>query len=271
MTELQLRTISGIIMATVFLVAVLMGGWFFTLFVGCISLIVWHEWSEISMTMADDRLKLFGFLALLLSCSALMFFVGILLFLVLISVFLLSLVFMFPLSGGKTAIIGLIYAGSFMISLVMLRGTMDFVPGLVSILYLCTIVWLTDIGAYFIGRTIKGPRLAPSVSPNKTISGALGGIALAALGAIIISQIANLKSGLTLILMAVFLSLISQYGDLFESWFKRRFGKKDSGSFIPGHGGAMDRVDGLVFASVSLWILSSLSAGFTKPALTFFN
>jgi phosphatidate cytidylyltransferase len=119
------------------------------------------------------------------------------------------------------------------------------IGGATSVFWLLAVVWGTDIGAYAFGRAIGGPKLAPSISPNKTWSGALGGMisAMLAAGALLWSY--GLTATLSLAGLAAALSAISQVGDLFESGLKRRYQVKDSGSLIPGHGGIMDRFDGL--------------------------
>ncbi len=117
------------------------------------------------------------------------------------------------------------------------------------ILWLFVVIWSTDIGAYAAGRTLGGPKLAPAISPNKTWSGAIGGV----LAAIILSApLSIFLKDLDLnvaIFLALGLSVVSQIGDLAESGLKRRLGVKDSGSIIPGHGGLFDRLDGLLFAA----------------------
>jgi phosphatidate cytidylyltransferase len=115
-----------------------------------------------------------------------------------------------------------------------------------SVFWLLAVVWATDIGAYAFGRTIGGPKLAPSVSPNKTWSGAVGGLVSAVLisAGLLIWAYGQEVSAVLLILAAA-LSVVSQAGDLFESALKRRYQVKDSGGLIPGHGGVMDRFDGL--------------------------
>jgi len=110
------------------------------------------------------------------------------------------------------------------------------------------VVWSTDIGAYFAGRTIGGPRLAPSISPNKTIAGLMGGIAAATLIAGLWAAAVGLPVLLTW--LAVPFAFAAQMGDLFESGLKRRAGVKDSGTWLPGHGGLLDRLDGLVPVAV---------------------
>ena len=130
------------------------------------------------------------------------------------------------------------------------------VGGSTSVFWLLAVVWATDIGAYAFGRVIGGPKLAPAVSPNKTWSGALGGLAcaiLASAGLLYWGLGQQVTPGIVALAGAV--SVISQMGDLFESALKRRYKVKDSGSLIPGHGGLMDRFDGL-------WAAAPLAAAF---------
>jgi phosphatidate cytidylyltransferase len=121
--------------------------------------------------------------------------------------------------------------------------------GFVALMFVLLVVWAADIGGYFAGRGIGGPKLWPRISPKKTWSGAIGGFAL---GLVVAMGFA--ASGLgklwSLMLLAAFLSVVSQSGDLFESAVKRRFGVKDSSQIIPGHGGLLDRLDGFVAAIV---------------------
>jgi phosphatidate cytidylyltransferase len=110
------------------------------------------------------------------------------------------------------------------------------------------VVWATDIGAYFAGRAIGGPKLAPSISPSKTIAGLLGGVFSAALLAGAWASFVKLPE--LLLWLAAPFGVVAQLGDLFESGLKRRAGVKDSGSWLPGHGGLLDRLDGLVPVAV---------------------
>ncbi len=121
--------------------------------------------------------------------------------------------------------------------------------GLYIVLYILFCVWATDIGAYFSGRIIGGPKLAPSLSPNKTWAGLGGGMVAAG----ITGGLCHLFSPypttvLSSIIFGIVLAIAAQGGDLFESWIKRRAGVKDSSTLIPGHGGLLDRVDGLMFS-----------------------
>ncbi|MEO7786809.1 MAG: phosphatidate cytidylyltransferase [Sphingomicrobium sp.] len=121
------------------------------------------------------------------------------------------------------------------------------------LLWVFIVTWSTDIGAYFAGRTIGGPKLAPSISPNKTWAGLIGGMAAAGLLGglwVILLDLPRL-----LLLLAPLFAVGAQMGDLFESGLKRRAGVKDSGAILPGHGGMLDRLDGLV-------VVASLTAAF---------
>lgn len=134
--------------------------------------------------------------------------------------------------------------------------------GSFSVFWLLAVVWATDIGAYAAGRIIGGPKLAPSVSPNKTWSGAVGGLVCAVLaGAGVWHWGAGQGMTLGLVLMTAGLSVVSQMGDLFESALKRRYQVKDSGGLIPGHGGVMDRFDGLWAAAPAAAALCLVSGG----------
>ncbi len=122
--------------------------------------------------------------------------------------------------------------------------------GLVAIIWLLAVVWATDTGAYFAGRLFGGPKLAPRFSPKKTWSGLVGGMVGAAAAAILVALFADLPGWLMVGLLGAVTAAVSQVGDIFESAAKRHFNVKDSGALIPGHGGILDRVDGLLFASV---------------------
>ena len=128
--------------------------------------------------------------------------------------------------------------------------------GLFLVVWMFLVTWSTDIGAYFVGRKFGRAKLAPSISPNKTIAGLYGGIAAAA----VIGGAWTLLTGLgrPLLLLAPLFALAAQGGDLFESWMKRKAGVKDSGTWLPGHGGVLDRLDGLAPVAV-LTALAQLS------------
>ena len=157
---------------------------------------------------------------------------------------------------------GALYAGLSAMSLVALR---DAPIGLWLVVYLFAVVWTTDIAAFFAGRAIGGPKLWERVSPKKTWSGAIGGVAGAVVAGLIVAHFAGAPRLLPVLLVTVVLSIASQGGDLFESALKRRFGVKDSGRLIPGHGGILDRVDGLVAAAVAAIVIATLHGGVSNP------
>lgn len=127
--------------------------------------------------------------------------------------------------------------------------------GIEAILYILTIVFITDSSAYFGGRYFKGIKLAPKISPNKTVSGALIALLSTLLFAIFAFFISNGYSFLYFIFVSLLISVSSQIGDLLESFIKRKIGVKDSGNLIPGHGGLFDRVDGILPAIIIGYIL----------------
>ena len=127
------------------------------------------------------------------------------------------------------------------------------------LIWVFLVVWSTDIGAYFAGRSIGGPKLAPSISPNKTIAGLIGGVLSAAVLAG--AWVYYVRLPASLLWLSVPLAVAAQLGDLFESGLKRRARVKDSGTWLPGHGGLLDRLDGLVPVAVltaSLMVLDAL-------------
>ena len=150
---------------------------------------------------------------------------------------------------------GVPYIGCAGLGLIQLRG--DATAGLVNVLFLFLVVWSSDIGAYLAGRRFGGPKLAPAISPNKTWSGAAGGL-VAAMAVGILAATAMEPAAVPLLrvaLVAATLGLLAQVGDLFESWIKRRFHVKDSSSLIPGHGGLLDRLDGVLSAAPAAALL----------------
>ncbi len=134
--------------------------------------------------------------------------------------------------------------------------------GRAMILWLVAVVWATDTGAYLAGRTLGGPKLAPSISPGKTWAGLLGGVGAAALVGLVVAVLRGQGSVAALVGSSMALALVAQVGDLFESSLKRRFGAKDSSNLIPGHGGVLDRIDGLLAGALvlggAIWLTGNL-------------
>jgi phosphatidate cytidylyltransferase len=151
--------------------------------------------------------------------------------------------------------VGMVYAGALVVSLALLRSSPGY--GLAAILWLFAVVWGADVAAYFAGRLIGGPKLWPSVSPGKTWSGAIvGALAGAVLGLLMAAWTNRIDR---LFELGLATAIVSQFGDLFESALKRRFGVKDSSALIPGHGGLMDRLDGFIAASAFAALVAAVN------------
>lgn len=147
---------------------------------------------------------------------------------------------------------GFVYALLPAVALLWIRERAD-VPGgyddgFTLVLWCFVVTWAADIGAFFAGRAFGGPKLAPTISPNKTISGLMGGVIAATLLAGIWATYRDLHWWW--VLLAPLFAIAAAGGDLFESWLKRKAGVKDAGALIPGHGGVLDRLDGLVPVAV---------------------
>ncbi len=150
---------------------------------------------------------------------------------------------------------GVYYAGFPAIALIAIRQDPEY--GFHAILYLFLVVWSADTGAFFIGRFIGGPKLAPRISPNKTWAGFVGGAAAACVAGVLFAIWFGHTSIVAVAGLSIALAVISQGGDLGESFLKRFFGVKDSSGLIPGHGGVLDRLDGLVFAAIGAGLIAA--------------
>ncbi|HZV20948.1 MAG TPA: phosphatidate cytidylyltransferase, partial [Hyphomicrobiales bacterium] len=140
------------------------------------------------------------------------------------------------------------------IALIAIRQDPDY--GFQAILFLFIVVWTADTAAFFTGRLLQGPKLAPSISPNKTWSGLIGGTLAAGAAGVAFGAWLGHTSLPILGGISVMLALIAQVGDLGESFIKRFFGVKNTSGLIPGHGGVLDRLDGLVFAAMGAGLVA---------------
>jgi len=154
---------------------------------------------------------------------------------------------------------GVLYVGLPCVAIVWLRN--EPTTGRETIFWLLGLVWASDIGAYAFGRLIGGPKLAPSVSPNKTWAGLYGAIVCAGVVGAATAAILELEAFWRLALISSMLGAVAQAGDLLESWVKRMFGVKDAGSLIPGHGGFLDRADALIAAVVITALITAVGEG----------
>ena len=234
-TDLPVRLASAIVMLVLAGGALWLGGWFWTIFVALVACGVVWEWNKLigrfRMTGLGETLWFFG---------------------------------------------GVVYVGGAALAMMALRNgptilpvggqSYGYGPFEVLIGYIVPIV-AVDVGAYFAGRAIGGPKIAPRISPSKTWAGLGGGAALAAFVSVGIELtdfgpaagtpgFGGLSIGLA-VLAGALIAVIAQSGDFFESWMKRRAGVKDSGSLIPGHGGLFDRLDGFVAVFFVLFVIAT--------------
>jgi phosphatidate cytidylyltransferase len=147
-------------------------------------------------------------------------------------------------------VLGIVYVAVPCLAFVWLRQQVP--HGLETAVWLLCVVWATDSAAYVAGTTLGGPRLAPQISPNKTWAGAVAGLAAGTLAGVLLVQVAGGVPAAVTVGIGLVLSFLTQCGDLAESVLKRTFGVKDASDLIPGHGGALDRLDGLLFATLGL-------------------
>lgn len=262
-------------MMPVGVVAVMAGGWLFVLLAAAVGVLMLYEWNQVS---APDRWHAAMAVHVCILAAAigshvfgltgLEGVVGVLLVGSLAGGVLLRLVARIPFVWGAT---GPLYIGLASIAAIWLR---DANAGLMLVLWLLLAVWSTDVGAYFAGKGIGGPRIAPSVSPNKTWAGLIGGMLAAGLVSAAMSwwyvpdwlqwshSAGDGRIGQGMLRMAaagLLIALIAQAGDFAESAWKRHFKVKDSSGLIPGHGGVLDRLDGVLcvfpVAALAQWLM----------------
>lgn len=248
MKNITQRLITGIIIATLTILIAYKGHLYYTLF--CISLgaLTFVEYINITKTYYNNNLiKISGVFYILFSFAVLSKMAFIYIFaLICLFGFILLLITYLNKKINFWVPFGFIYNSLPILALIFIRNV-----SFSYIIYLFSIVWSTDIGGYVFGKLIGGKKLAPKISPKKTYAGFIGGLIIAF---VVTSAYLYLIHNITSILVfGIFiLSIISQYGDLFESFIKRKFNVKDSGNILPGHGGILDRVDGLIIAAIAM-------------------
>jgi len=271
--DLLLRVGSALVLAPVAIGVAYLGGWVFAVFWSVAAIVVIWEWMTL-VAGADRRSVLMtGIVAVALAAALAASSVGasddmrdlrLAAAPIVLGMGMLASAIIAPRERGFWAAAGVPYAGAMGLAPIVLRSDPEF--GFVAIIFLFAVVWMTDIAAYFIGRAVGGPKLAPRLSPNKTWSGAIGGLAGAVLAAALVVKVSGVGAILAAVLIAIALSIVAQAGDLLESSIKRRFGAKDAGALIPGHGGLMDRLDGFVAAAVLACLIGLAHGGVDAPA-----
>ncbi len=254
--NLLMRVLAALVLAPMAIAIAYAGGWSWAVLVTLASAGLYVEWLAIVGLAREMRVSATGVAALAIAGICLV--AGRLDAAMIVLVIGFAAVTLLSPERRNWAATGFFYAAAAEIASVLVR--LDSMSGFVALIFVLLVVWVTDIGGYFAGRGIGGPKLWPRVSPKKTWAGAIGGFALSLVIAAGFAAFGHGKSA-PLLLLGALLSIVSQLGDLFESAVKRRFGVKDSSQIIPGHGGLLDRLDGFVAAVVVAAILGSLRGG----------
>ena len=273
LADLGLRAASAIVMVTLALGSLWAGGAWFTIFWAMVGFAVYWEWQHLAGGRNMNARIVIGAVALaggaaFASTGSVDWALALLL------IGALAIAVSAGWGGGRVFVfksawsgLGLLYAGAMVVSVCVLRHSLFL--GATAVLWLFAIVWGTDVMAYFGGRLIGGPKLCPPISPGKTWSGFGIGVfcgALAGLGVVAFTVTPGEASLLPVLALGLLAAAISQGGDLFESAIKRYYGVKDSGRLIPGHGGAMDRLDGFIFAAIFAALVGSAHKGAVAAA-----
>lgn len=238
-SDLPLRAVAGAAMIAVALTALYFGGIVFWLLCAVAAVFMMAEWSDLHQATGKNKrlgqYALFVPLALMSPWGAGPHFLA-------LGLLAGAAFFVVIVTGRRALAGGVLYVGLPVMALLLIREQQP--DGLLYTAWALALVWACDIGAYFSGRTFGGPKLSPTISPNKTWAGLIGGVILASVFAAAMHQVYGLP--LRLALATPLLAVLAVLGDLYESWLKRRAGVKDSGTVLPGHGGVLDRLDGVV-------------------------
>lgn len=254
------RAVSAAILIPAVLADVWAGGIWFHLFVALVGILMAQEWVTIVHRQNPIQFALHAAGAM---CGALLpldaGMTGALASVAVLSALSIALAVRDEADGPAWRYLGVAYVSFPPIALVVLREDPQF--GIAAIVWVMVTVWSADTLAYFAGRIIGGPKLAPRVSPKKTWAGLAGAMAGGAIASSVVAMWLGLSGSGILALLAAGLAIVEQAGDLFKSAMKRHYGVKDSGRLIPGHGGVIDRVDGLVAVATCAAVVGVLRSG----------
>jgi phosphatidate cytidylyltransferase len=257
-----LRIGSALVLGPLAILAAYLGGWLFIAFWGIAALGVVAEW----MFLVDRPHAYPAVIVGGLAVAVAIVLAGLDRIVPAAAVIVLGAVGVLAVTGsGRRAWTGagVLYAGALLVAPATLRADAQW--GFLAVLILFAIVWTTDVAAYFGGRALQGPKLWPSVSPNKTWSGAVTGMLAAVAVASVVAKIGGAEHVWPIAVLAAGLSVVGQAGDLLESAVKRRFGAKDASHIIPGHGGIMDRLDAFVTAAAAAALLACARGSLAAP------
>jgi phosphatidate cytidylyltransferase len=255
-SNLSLRIVSSLVLGPLILAAVYVGQWEFAVIVALLGMLGVDEWLRLVLRRPPGWARAGAAIAIIAvtiatGCA------GAVAGLVVLAAATVAFDVVVNLrlgTPGRMPALGLPYLGLTVVALLHLRQ-----DGWQPVLWLLLVVWATDIGGYIFGRWIGGPKLAPRLSPKKTWAGLIGGAGLAAVaGAAAIAVLHRAGAAVLAVPAAAALALLAQAGDLAESAVKRHYGVKDSGNLIPGHGGVLDRIDGLLAAAPVFALFTAL-------------
>lgn len=262
------RLISALILLPLVLIPMILGHPWFDIFLVIVGFLAISEWFLICQKSCPVHPKIASQTRFILAAPVLLFLIIIAVLagtsrsenIVIFSAITLGLVVVLFLMAWWLKIcalflswLGVIYIAMAIYAMLWLRyeGPLGFY----NVLWLFLIVWATDIFAMVVGKKVKGPRLAPRISPNKTWSGLMGGVVAASIVSLILAYMQDSPYLLLCTILGAVFGIIEQMGDLLESMLKRKFGVKDSSQLIPGHGGVLDRIDGLLLLSICMALI----------------
>lgn len=254
-SNLVLRVLAALVLAPLAVALAYAGGWLWALLVTLVSIGLFAEWLTV---VGASSVALTGAGTITIATMGFCVTFGALKTAVITGCIGGAIVMLIARGKFVWAATGFAYASAALLASILVRK--DLVNGFSALMFVLLVVWATDIGGYFAGRSIGGPKLWPRVSPKKTWAGALGGFAASLVVAAGFAA-GGIGKAVPLLLVSAVLSVVSQLGDLFESAVKRRFGVKDSSHLIPGHGGLLDRLDGFVAAILAAWIIGFVRHG----------
>ena len=263
-SDFSVRLLSGLAIGPIVLFIAWFGGIPYLAMILVGSILMFVEWTHIiglSKNLKRDLAQIF-----LICCIGLFTFFDLIIGVALCFGLSLLSISVAPGYSGRRIwmLIGVMYVSTATIALLLLRGG-EF--GLSLIFGLFIVVWATDIGAYFCGRLIGGPKLWKKISPKKTWSGSLGGLFCGVLCPVLVAWASGFQMLVEIAVYTLVISFMAQVGDLAESGVKRNFDVKDSGKIIPGHGGILDRIDGLVAAAIFVLIFGLIVGDGGDPTL----
>ncbi len=255
-SALRTRVVSALILAPVALIPAYLGRPLWDVLVAVMGACMAWEWASLC---GGGRLSRVGAVSMAIAPAAVAVaaLAGVIPALIVVGAGVMLICLGAGLEGARNPVwpaVGVAYVGVPCLAMVWLRAMPD--DGLATLLWVLALVWATDTGAYIAGRGLGGPKLAPRISPNKTWAGLIGGMVAAAMTGVAASLLVENAAAWITVPVSAALAVVEQAGDLFESAVKRHFGVKDSSRLIPGHGGVLDRVDGLLAVSLAVAALS---------------